>query len=322
MARTELCWSVVMLLTLLIPAACGAIVPDHVIIDSTSNWVDDQWVLAGGPFTSTISVTVTNLSSSTGKVGVRIWVDNPLLGDIPADNQNADIISGTGSVSFTFIPGTTSGNATIRAEITDLDTGNQYTDAMWNDIIRIDHDVPKYFKIISYPSNITVGSNLTIRVQLSDKYGNIVENKRNHNEYSESIVFFDSSDGNSTFWDNINYVPGIHYYKTSIDTAGFASIGYRVPTTSGDNVIQVNAPYGVVANQTNSNYTWISITGTADTAITLSSIIRSDTDTYNATADGHDKFYIYYLATDKYSNPVSAVLISWSSDRGENRVFT
>jgi hypothetical protein len=159
----------VLILSLVFVYGAQALTPDGVLIST-----DKSWVTAGGTDTSIITVTVINNSYPLFPVNgtdLTFWCDDPAMGIIsPAGTQR---INASQSITFVFRTGTKSGNATIH-----VSAANEGK-TVFNQVTQlVDHATPKYFSGLIFPNSATVATDASISVQLTDKYGNPIDNKR------------------------------------------------------------------------------------------------------------------------------------------------
>ncbi|MDD1678964.1 MAG: hypothetical protein LUO93_07285 [Methanomicrobiales archaeon] len=255
-----------------------------------------DWVTAGSADSANITVRVNSEYSSI----VRIWCADPALGRITSGAEQYIEADEVGSAVFT--PGTQSGEAVIRVNVTVEETRESNETYL---IQKVDHALPKYYSGMEFVPEVTVGNTTLITVQLKDMYGNPVEIQRQV-DYSEMITFLASPDDDGGFWNGTAYVERI-----SVPVNGSASILYQTPTRAGKNVIQVVAPITVV-----NNIRWITVTGIPDVPVRLSATITSRLDTnssapHEAEANGRDIFSLYYTVYDRYNNPIPGMSVTW-----------
>jgi hypothetical protein len=288
----------------------AALTPDAVLVTTNK-----PWVIAGGTETSTITVLVrnnTDLSQPVTGAVVTAIVDDPLMGSISPVSQTVGDASQ--SVTFTFRPKTKSGNASVTVSVT-----NEGVTKTGHGIQPVDHAVPAAYADLIYPTNATVDSTVKIQVRLKDIYNNIIDGKNPGIQTAENIVFLASPDSKG-FWDAGVFLG----YKTQkyINETGYATVEYRMSTTTALNTIQV------IANSiVSSNLQWVTIQGTAAKPAKITSSITSFSDTNNtephtALANGIDKFNLYYTVYDTFNNPVPGVFIQWSSSEGKSASYT
>jgi hypothetical protein len=280
---------IVMILLILVAGSVSALNQDQIEV------TPGNWVTAGGTDVAEITV---YLNHDAGGL-VKIWCTDPSMGRIIDGAEQS--IEAYGTVTAKFIPGTQSGDAEIRVNITISPAESNETSI----IQKVDHGLPKYYAAISYDPEVIVGNTTHITVGLRDVYGNTIDTQRLVT-YNESIVFLASIEGDGGFLDNGTYVN-----KITVPVNGTATVTYQVPTLAGKNVIQIAAPPSVV-----NNLRWITVTGIPSTAIRISSSITSTLDLntsspHEATANGKDVFFLYYTVYDQYNNTVPGIPITW-----------
>jgi len=295
---------ILLIIALLVPAL--GYTPDQVLVTG-----DPPWVVAGSTDTSTITVTVLNHSIGIPGLYVTVSCTNPSMGFITPGTSLTTNANGIASATFT--PSKMSGNAPILVTVTSRDY--EFLPVTVNYTQKIDHSTPTAYKAILYPSTVPVyGNNETnVLVRLKDAYGNIVDNRREVDEHRkpESITFADSGNGDGGFWNGARYV---HTIASSVNATGYFNTLYKVPSTAGDNVIQVTAPPSVTPSPT-----FITVRGIATVPSAISSLVTPPTkQTY---ADGRSTFSILYTMTDPFGNPVPNSPFSRSTNLSEHGQF-
>ena len=296
-------YGIVLIMLLFIIGGAAALLPDSVVVST-----DKPWVIAGGTDTSTVQVMVVNASNPGAPVvgaEVTAWCDDPLMGTISTPTLQK-VMAGIQNVTFTFRSGTKSGDAIIRVSVNQTGLAVPVTGS---GIQKVDHAIPKNYEQIVYPASLSVGTNATILIRLKDQYGNIVDDLRNQSEYSENITFLDSPDGGG-FWENGLIV---HKLVVKVNSTGYATALYNVPTTSGISTIQVAAPSSVI-----SNIQWINIRGTALDPKDGGGILSIVSPGTTIPANGIDTATILYTVIDKYGNSVPSYTFKWWSNIGES----
>lgn len=278
----------------LIPGVAVALIPDQVLITSSSDWL-----VANGIDNATLSVQALNASNPLSGLTVDFSVNDSLLGSLDATRK------GTGSdglATVTFRTGTMSGNATIHAIVTYSE--NNVTSTLERNLIqKIDHDTPYQISKLEYPDEASAGSNVSLSIILKDKNGNFIDDRH----VVEKIhLVVGSPDGtpdeglagfqNGSAYSTTIYIP--------VDRYGNVSVTLKLATLSGSNVIWMEGIGNIPA-------TYFTITGVADP--TPYGIDRTITPSSGwQYADGEGTFEIDYTVRDIFGNGIrnASLLIS------------
>ncbi|MDH7594082.1 MAG: hypothetical protein QHG99_07005, partial [Methanomicrobiales archaeon] len=292
---------------LLLVTGVHALVPDQVTI-----WTDREWLTAGSNEISNITVQVINTTEPLKPVEgavVSVWCENSLMGNISSP-QVQTIGNSSQVVTFRFQVGNLSGDAIIHVSVKHPEIAETME---VSGIQHIDHAAPLAFALLSFPSSAPVGSIVQIQVQLKDRYGNIVDSRREDSEgrTAESIVFRDSEDGDGWFIDGTNFVNSI---TRNVSSEGEAMVQYRLATKAGDNIISIKPPSTVSPPQT-----FITIKGFG----VLSAEILADMNPPSGVvyANNMDSISILYTVRDADKNPIRNATIERTTSLGETGTF-
>ncbi len=267
---------------LLFAAPAGALIPDNIEILSTS----PGWVTAGSSDTATVTVLVTNSSSPVSGVVVDFAVDNSTYGSIANARMETDE---AGKAAAVFRPGTRSGTARITARVAQDEPLEGSVD------LSIDHAAPYQIDNTWYSPKVTAGGTTDITVRVVDRYGNVVDSKREDslNITPETVSFTVGSPGGVAV-----FVGGADEITVPVDDAGNATVTLRVDTKAGENIVYIQSPEPVGGQ-------YISIRGVADgvPANITRSVFPEDA---TASANGKDTVTLIYVLTDAYRNPAGS----------------
>ena len=294
-----------LLILLLIIAAAGAapaaaLIPDEIVITT-----DTEWLVAGSSTPATITVIAYNQSMPLPGVLLTFSLPDPDTGSLANPSPATD---GAGAGTVSFIPGTTSGDATIRVEARyPAGDGMEAIEAQL--IQSVDHGEPVAIDSVSYPQEATVGSTVPISLQLIDAYGNPVENRREtalslSPEYVTMTVtspgggagFFDGNESSSTV-------------SIPVDGDGYLNATLRLETEPVDHVILIDPSPSLIPSR------WIAITAIAN-GIPHSVYRHPSTSPLYAPADGASKIDLFYTFYDEYGNRAGNRSIQFTATTG------
>ncbi|PKL55809.1 MAG: hypothetical protein CVV35_07965 [Methanomicrobiales archaeon HGW-Methanomicrobiales-6] len=268
---------------LLLAAPAGALIPDDITLTS-----DTPWLTAGSGETATITVNVTNSNDPVSGAAVDLEVDSA-YGSI----SRTHVVTGDdGTATAVFKPGTRSGTATITATVSHEELDKPLTDSVEQ---QIDHEKPYRIANILYEPEVTAGETTEIVVQVADRYGNLVDGRRESAEGSDpEEVFFmvGSPTENATFIgatkpDEI---------EMPVNTAGDAIATLRVDTVAGENLVWIQpALIGFSGSRS------ISITGLGGLPADITQAVAPDSG--SVPADGKTKVSFTYTLLDEFGNP-------------------
>ena len=270
---------------LLFAAPAGALIPDNIEILSTS----PGWVTAGSSDTATITVLVTNSSSPVSGVVVDFAVDNSTYGSIANARMETDE---AGRAVAVFKPGTRSGTVTTTATVSCEGLDEPLTGSV---DLYVDHAAPYQIDNTWYSPKVTAGGTTDITVRVVDRYGNMVDSKREDflNITPETVSFTVGSPGGVAV-----FVGCADEITVPVDDAGNATVTLRVDTKAGENIVYIQSPEPVGGQ-------YISIRGVADgvPANITRSVFPEDA---TASANGEDTVTLIYVLTDAYRNPAGS----------------
>ncbi len=267
---------------LLFAAPAGALMPDTIKILGTS----PGWVTAGSSDAATVTVLVTNGSSPVSGVFVDFAVDNSTYGSI----TDARVVTNeTGMAAAVFKPGTRSGTATITARVAQDEPLEGSAD------LSIDHAASYQIDNAWYSPKVTAGGTTDIIVRVVDRYGNVVDSKREDslNITPETVNFTVGSPGGAAV-----FVGGTDKIAVSVDAAGNATVTLRVDTKAGENIVYIQPPEPVAGQ-------YITVRGVADgVPAGITRLVFPEDAT--ASANGEDTVTLIYVLTDAYGNPAGS----------------
>jgi len=280
-----------LLILLLIIAAAGAVpaaalLPDEIVITT-----DTEWVVAGSSTPATITVVAYNQSMPLPGVPLTFSLSDPDTGSLANPSPATD---GAGAGTVSFIPGTTSGDVTIRVEAWYPEgDGMEAIEAQL--IQSVDHGEPVAIDSVSYSQEATVGATVPISLHLIDTYGNPVDNRREtalalSPEYVTMTVT--SPGGNAVFFHEGETGATV---SVPVDAEGFVNTSLRLETEPVDHVILIDPSPPQIPSR------WIAITAIAD-CVPHSVYRHPSTSPLDAPADGASKIDLFYTFYDEYGN--------------------
>jgi hypothetical protein len=260
---------------LLVVAPAGALVPDGITINT-----DVDWLTAGSGETATVTVQVTNSTpgnTSFEGVEVELAVD----GEYGSISPGCVELDSSGSAAATFRPGTLSGTAEITATVLCDEMDEPLVGSGYQ---KIDHATPYRIANIWYSPRVTAGGTTDITVQMADRYGNIVDDRRE----AEAVKFMvGSPEGRATF------DGGTDEITKSVDESGNATVTLKVSTLAGMNTVYIQH---LELSQ------YISVRGMADGVPAAISCMVEPSGA-SVPANGKDKITLMYMLTDVHGNP-------------------
>ncbi len=284
------CAILLLFLLLSVPSAT-AFQEEDIIIDPI------PWAVAGGlsvPIRIHVSNDTLN-SSEINSTSVTLTLHNLTLGGF---DKTTKFLDSNGDITFYFLPNYVKGEDNVDV----LVYLNESVHNSTMTTIKVDHAEPKYYSRIVYPSEALVATNVTITIQLKDRYGNEVDGKN-------EVEFLECRDSPDSMGGFINGTEYSHFLSVPIDDNGRGLIEYHLGTIAGLYLLTVIAPSTVVNNQQ-----YLEIDANPDSPTTMELLVYSNSDKDNidphtALADGTDIFSLYYLASDRYGNPVPNEII-------------
>ncbi|WP_292394330.1 VWA domain-containing protein [Methanoculleus sp. UBA303] len=296
------------LLFFAVPA--GALIPDDIVVGTVP-----VWVTAGGGDTATVTAWVnsstsdetssTSGSTSFESVGVDFVVNNTLGSISPA---HAETGSDDGRATAVFRYGIRSGDVNVTARMALDASVINYTD------LHIDHATPYQINNTWYSPKVTAGGEAKIIVRMVDRYGNVVDSKRedalNVPSETENLTFVVGSPGGGAVFAN-----GRDEITVPVDENGNATATLRVDTVTGENIVYIQPPAPIRGE-------YITIRGAADgvpAGITRSVFPEDAT----ASANGEDTVTLMYVLTDAYGNPAGGqgLWVNSSGLQGQSKLI-
>ncbi len=290
-----ICAYIVIAGLLLLVAPAGALVPDKVEIDTSS-----EWLTAGGSETAIITVQVSDSATGNTNFGggaVEFTVDSAFGSITPAVTKT----DATGMATAVFTPKTASGTApiTVTVSYNDGETETVQTKTFEQ---QIDHAAPYRIANIWYSPEVTVGETTEIVVGMVDRYGNAVDDRR----IAETVGFMvGSPSGNAT----------LDGAEVTVDAAGNATVTLRVDTLPGENIVLVSPPEPLPDR-------YLTISGVTNGGPCA---IEVDVQPASVIADGTSRFLLTYTLLDGYGNPSCGRVLAITtnvSGEGETLVTT
>lgn len=300
--------------------------PDLIIVE-TKDFVTDsniKWVVANGNDKARVSVWAINTTADPDYYIPNLRVDFSL------NNSETGIITpvtaitdGNGRANSVFTTKTKSGTAQITGKV--YFTPTSYTTN--STLLFIDHDTPYNYDSPAYPdykSEVEVGINTTIAVKMLDRWGNVIENRREvyESRTPEQVTFsvegspsgvLDSSA--ARFWDGANPVQNI---TQSVNSTGIISVLMRMDQKPGINYILINPSVTTIQDR------YIQITGESigepyaiEVSVNPPGVGENNPWVYAGTNPDDDllKFTLTYKVLDKYGNglqlkPIDIVILA------------
>ncbi|WP_214083789.1 VWA domain-containing protein [Methanoculleus sp.] len=276
---------------LLLAAPAGALVPDKIEVGTSS-----EWLTAGSSETVIVAVQVSD--SATGYTGfgggsVEFEVDGAYGSIAPA----VATTDATGMATAVFTPRTVSGTApitvTVSYEVLDEPLAGSIDQ-------QIDHAAPDDDSVW-YGPNVTVGGTTDLIVRMTDRYGNVVDNRR---EAEIAHFMVGSPEGGS----GATFVGGTDEISVPVDAAGNATVTLRADTVAGENIVWIRTPVGEQR---------IIIVGVAGLPSSIAQTVVPASG--SVPADGMTKVSFTYTLFDGYGNPVpgQGLWVNASMQRGD-----
>ncbi|HOS68258.1 MAG TPA: invasin domain 3-containing protein, partial [Methanoculleus sp.] len=229
---------------LLLAAPAGALIPDNITISASP-----VWLTAGGDNAATITVQVKNSTSPLEGVGVDFDVDGT-YGSISPLHAVTD---SDGKAMADFRPGTVAGTAKITATVPYEGPDEPLRKSI---DLQIDHTIPHAIAGLWYKPEVTAGGEVDITVRMEDRYGNVVDSRREDalgiSLQAENVTFMVGSPGGGAA-----FAGDRDKISVPVDENGNATARLRVDTVAGENVVYIQPPKPIKGE-------YISITGTAD----------------------------------------------------------
>jgi hypothetical protein len=195
-----------------------------------------------------------------------------------------------------------SGTAIINATISVYD-GGVTTPVEVSTIQRVDHDTPQYASF-NHPASLPVGSITQASVTLTDRWGNLIDNKN----VAETIRLTMADEGGAGLWNGVNYTTQQTY---STNGLGKVIADLRISTSIRSNYIQmdpignIKIPQGSYIQGVSESEPWF----IEQTPASPGSLLPADGDPANAVE-------IYYTVFDKFNNPITGATVNFYSTDG------
>ncbi|HUK38393.1 MAG TPA: Ig-like domain-containing protein [Methanomicrobiales archaeon] len=271
--------------------------PDHMTITGK------DWMVANGLDSSTITVTV--LDSGGNPVPVATVVFR--LSGPWTLSMTTGVTDSFGRITTVLQPTTKSGAAVITVNASDTEAG-VYTAIEQTYVQNIDHGTPQYAVPI-YDLNASVGSTTPIQVNVTDAFGNPVDNRN----VIETVQFTASGSTGSGFWDGTTFVKTL---TVPVDANGAVQVSFLV-AKSGTNFIDIQPPSPVL-------HKLISINGVNDgPPYSIMEAVSPGGSPYPYTKTDGSKFWIEYSVFDQFGNPSASRGIHVTTNvPGEDSILT
>ncbi|KLK89196.1 hypothetical protein SZ63_01795 [Methanoculleus sediminis] len=261
---------------LFLAAPAGALIPDDIILST-----DKPWLVAGSGETATVTILVTNGTPANPISGVAV--------DLAVDGTYGSIspvyvtTDGNGKATATFRHGTRSGTATITATVSEGVDGplTRFGEQ------QIDHAAPHTVANTWYEPKVTAGKTTEIVVRMEDRYGNVIDNRRE----VETVLFTVGQIEGGT---GATFVNGTDEISVPVDANGNATATLRVDTVAGENLVSIYPPAPLVIPG-------FSITGEGGLPASITQEVTPSSG--SVPADGTTKVSFTYTLLDEYGNP-------------------
>lgn len=311
--------------------------PDLIIVktrDLTTD-LDKKWVIANGSDKARVSVWAINTTANPDYYIPNLRVDfslnNTETGTITPVSAVTD---GNGRANSVFTTKTKSGTAQITGKVF-YSPSSYVTNST---LLFIDHDTPYNYDSPTYPdykSEVEVGTNTTIAVKMLDRWGNVIENRREVYESRTPEQVTLSVEGSPSgvlessaarFWDEDNQVQNI---TQSVNSTGIISVLMRMDQKPGINYILIDPSVTTIQDR------YIQITGESigepfaiEASVNPPGVAGNNPWVYTGTnnEDPSLKFTLTYKVLDKYGNglqlkPIEIVILA-GADREDITITT
>jgi len=224
------------------------VISSGMVVD-TNSWSHnlpslDPWLVANGADNCIITLEIHNYTHATmdGYL-VEFSVNNSIFGTInPVSNYTVN-----NKTSSTFTTKTKSGIAKITGnvfyKINDADPNEEFKNRSFEFLLNIDHDTPYLIPtggvILPVGGEATVGSIVTVGVQMQDAHGNPVDNRREKSEPpirdAEKVRFSITGSPSDTGY----FTPeGTGNVTLRVNGTGWAVANYRLDEKPGPNILK------------------------------------------------------------------------------------
>lgn len=268
---------------------------------------DKDWITAGTTDKATLTVTISNASVQV--TGVTFAVESGYTS--AATFGTTQKVSDT-EYRTTFWS-TKSGSPIITTTVAYSVGGVPQTPVSKSFVQNVDHAAVYDWQEIVYTREVSVYTPTTISVKLKDKYGNLIDNRRETAEGGTAeLVAFSTSYLNAGFWDGTDY--SSKSASIPVNNAGIAAATFRTASIAGSNPIDIRPPLPLTSRL-------ISITGIGN-PVPASITPMVYPSTMMVPANGVDVFVLNYQLKDLYGNPCPNSPIRVTTSLGEEKMLT
>lgn len=276
------------------------------------------WLVANGVDNCVLTLEIGNYTNATmdGYL-VEFSVNNSIFGSFnPASSYTVN-----NKTSTTFTTKTKSGTALLTGKVfykmNDADPNEDFKNRSFEYTIYIDHATPYLIPtggvILPSGGEATVGSNVTVGVQMKDAHGNPIDNRREKMEPpirdAEKVRFSITGSPSGTGY----FFPGrVENIETQVNETGWAVTTYRMDAKPGPNILKFEP-----------------LTNVPDIKRTIMGLANGIPCYLNSTiypfeyvpADGESFFSILYTVQDEFYNGLQVTALMVNTTLGENYVF-
>lgn len=300
--------------------------PDLIIVETKDLATDSnkKWVVANGNDKARVSVWAINTTADPDYYIPNLRVDFSLNNTETGTITPVSVVTdGNGRANSVFTTKTKSGTAQITGKVF-YSPSSYVTNST---LLFIDHDTPYNYDSPTYPdykSEVEVGTNTTIAVKMLDRWGNVIENRREVYESRTPEQVTLSVEGSPSgvlessaarFWDEDNQVQNI---TQSVNSTGIISVLMRMDQKPGINYILIDPSVTTIQDR------YIQITGESigepfaiEASVNPPGVAGNNPWVYTGTNPDADllKFTLTYKVLDKYGNglqlkPIDIVILA------------
>lgn len=311
--------------------------PDLIIVETRDLTTDanKRWVIANGSDKARVTVWAINTTANPDYYIPNLRVDFSLNNtDTGTITPVSAVTDGNGRANSVFTTKTKSGTAQITGKVF-YSPSSYVTNST---LLFIDHDTPYNYDSPTYPdykSEVEVGTNTTIAVKMLDRWGNVIENRREVYESRTPEQVTLSVEGSPSgvlessaarFWDEDNQVQNI---TQSVNSTGIISVLMRMDQKPGINYILIDPSVTTIQDK------YIQITGESigepfaiEASVNPPGVGENNPWVYTGTnnEDPSLKFTLTYRILDKYGNglqlkPIEIVILA-GADREDITITT
>jgi hypothetical protein len=309
-----------LVLSILLVGMVSAAVPDS---SSTNLTPNKEWMVANGEDTAILSFKAMNASNPLQNLPVLFTIDDVTLAKII---YVSPLTGSDGSASTQIMAlkksGTVLVNATVYYRINETDLLEPLKSVTFTYPQKIDHDSPFMIASDTFPNGIvTVGTNLTLVLQMRDEWGNLVENKNPAVNETLKLSIQGSPQDLAVINNGTNWVKDL---DIQVDDVGNFSALARLSTAPGFHQFLVTP---VKMSVSEKPYYVRTVANGAPAIVT--SLIGIDRGIGSSTenppsivADGFGRYIITYTLFDQYGNPVSDRILNFDTNlSGEQQLL-